>query len=204
MDFSGEYRIDADREVVWRALNDPEILQASIPGCEEVTRTAEDEFSARMTAKVGPVRAKFSGKVALSDVDPPNGYTITGEGTGGPAGFARGSASVALSDAPGGGTLLTYQAQGTVGGKLAQIGNRLIDATAKKMASEFFGAFVDQVNLAAAESATATPEAPAPEAAPAPDEAPPPTVSQGLSPALWIGGLIVITVLLLIAFAAWS
>ena len=140
MEMTGERRIPAPRQVVWERLNDPETLKACIPGCESVEKTGDNEFTAKVTAKVGPVRAKFSGKVTLTDLDPPAGYTITGEGTGGVAGFAKGSAKVSLEE-DGAETVLRYGVQAQVGGKLAQIGSRLIDATARKMAEEFFGRF---------------------------------------------------------------
>ncbi|MHA1566561.1 MAG: SRPBCC family protein, partial [Alphaproteobacteria bacterium] len=140
MDMTGEYRIAASREAVWEALNDPEVLKQCIPGCESVDKTSDTTFSAKVTAKVGPVKAKFSGDVTLSDLDPPNGYRISGEGKGGPAGFAKGGATVKLEE-DGDGTLLKYEVKATVGGKLAQIGSRLIDATARKMATEFFSNF---------------------------------------------------------------
>ena len=143
MDMSGEYVIPAPRKDVWVALNDPEILKQCIPGCESVNKTSDTEFEAKVTAKVGPVRAKFTGKVTLSDINPPNGYTISGEGSGGAAGFAKGGAKVSLSDDPEG-TKLSYSVDATVGGKLAQIGSRLIDSTAKKMANDF-GTFADLV-----------------------------------------------------------
>ena len=137
---SGEYVIPAPRKDVWVALNDPEILKQCIPGCESVDKTSDTEFEAKVTAKVGPVRAKFTGKVTLSDINPPNGYTISGEGSGGAAGFAKGGAKVSLSDDPEG-TKLSYSVDATVGGKLAQIGSRLIDSTAKKMANDFFSTY---------------------------------------------------------------
>lgn len=161
MDMSGEYLVPASRQKVWEALNDPEILKQCIPGCEEVNRTAENAFDAKVSAKVGPVKAKFTGAVTLSDIDPPNGYTISGEGKGGAAGFAKGGAKVALSDVEGG-TLLKYEVNAQVGGKLAQIGARLIDSTAKKMANDFFKTFSEVVGEGG--------EAPAAEA-PAPVEA---------------------------------
>src|ERR1700681_1402944 len=125
---TGEYRITAPRQRVWEALNDPTVLQQCIPGCEEIVKVSDVEWTAKVTAKVGPVSAKFAGKVTLSDLDPPNGYKISGEGTGGAAGFAKGGATVHLVD-DGKGTLLTYTVDAHVGGKLAQIGSRLIDAT---------------------------------------------------------------------------
>ncbi|KAA0578783.1 carbon monoxide dehydrogenase subunit G [Azospirillum sp. B21] len=152
MDMSGSHRIEASREAVWAALNDPDILRQCIPGCEEVVRQSDTEMTAKVVAKVGPVSAKFAGKVTLSDLDPPNGYTITGEGSGGAAGFGKGGATVALSD-DGGATLLTYTAKAQVGGKLAQIGSRLVDATARKMAEEFFARFTRIVGPAPAEAA---------------------------------------------------
>ncbi len=142
MEMTGEYRIPASREEVWAALNDTEVLRQCVPGCERVNQKSDTEFEAAVTAKVGPVKAKFIGVVTLSDLDPPRGYTISGEGSGGAAGFAKGGAKVALSD-EGGATLLTYAVDATVGGKLAQIGSRLIDATAKKMADEFFAKFCE-------------------------------------------------------------
>ncbi|MDO8840242.1 MAG: carbon monoxide dehydrogenase subunit G [Parvibaculum sp.] len=141
MELSGEYKIPATREAVWAALNDADVLLKSIPGAESVEKTADDEFEAVAKAKVGPVSARFKGKVKLTDIDPPNGYTISGEGNGGAAGFAKGSAKVSLSDAEGGGTILAYSVSAQVGGKLAQIGQRFIDSTAARMAEEFFDNF---------------------------------------------------------------
>ena len=187
MEMTGERRIPASRQQVWDALNDPEILKQCIAGCESLDKTSDTEFSARVTSRVGPVTAKFTGKVELSDVDPPNGYTISGEGQGGVAGFAKGGAKVQLAD-DGDGTLLTYEANGTVGGKLAQIGSRLIDSTARKMADDFFDKFAEAVGGAEEEAAAEEPaEAPA---------APP--KSEGLSPAVWIGGLVAIAVIVLV------
>ena len=142
MEMQGERRIPAQRQAVWERLNDPETLKQCIPGCESIEKISDTEFTAKVVAKVGPVRASFSGKVTLSDLDPPSGYTITGEGTGGVAGFAKGSAKVALEE-EGGETVLRYEVQAQVGGKLAQIGSRLIDATARKMADQFFSKFVE-------------------------------------------------------------
>ena len=141
MEMHGELRIPARREQVWEKLNDPETLKLCIPGCESVERVSDTEFTAKVVARVGPVKATFSGKVTLTDIVAPAAYTITGEGTGGVAGFAKGSAKVALDDA-GSETVLRYGVQAQVGGKLAQIGSRLIDATSRKMADEFFGRFV--------------------------------------------------------------
>lgn len=155
MDMTGEYVIAAPRDVVWAALNDPDVLKSCIPGCDELVRSAENEFTARVTAKIGPVKAGFGGKVTLSDIDPPNGYTITGEGQGGAAGFAKGGAKVALEQQNGGAsTLLKYTAAAQIGGKLAQIGSRLVEGSAKKMADEFFAAFAARVGQPAAPAAS--------------------------------------------------
>lgn len=155
MDMSGEYRIAAPQAKVWAALNDPEILRQSIEGCEEIQKTSDTEFTAKVTAKVGPVKARFGGKVTLSDLNPPHGYTITGEGSGGVAGFAKGGAKVSL-EADGDGTILRYTVSANVGGKLAQIGSRLIDGTARKMAEQFFSSFSALVAESAAMDASAT------------------------------------------------
>lgn len=140
MDLNGENIIPASRQKVWEALNNIEILKNCIPGCESITQVSETELEARVIAKVGPVKAKFNGHVTLSELDPPNGYKISGEGKGGVAGFAKGSATVVLSEYTEG-TILRYSVNASVGGKLAQIGNRLIEATAKKMAEQFFQKF---------------------------------------------------------------
>jgi carbon monoxide dehydrogenase subunit G len=159
MDMTGEYRIPAPRQRVWEALNDPEVLKASIPGCEELHKLSDHELEARVKAKVGPVSATFTGKVTLNDLNPPESYTIAGEGKGGAAGFARGGAEVALTE-DGADTLLRYHAKADVGGKLAQIGSRLIQGTAKKMADDFFSRFSRIVGDSyAAEGAAAAPAA---------------------------------------------
>ena len=144
MEMKGEHRISAPREEVWSALNDTEILKASLPGCESMEVTGENAFIAKITAKVGPVKAKFTLNITLSDLDPPNGYTITGEGKGGVAGFANGGATVSLRE-DGSNTILCFSVKANVGGKLAQLGARLIDGVAKKMADEFFGTFSEIV-----------------------------------------------------------
>ncbi len=200
MDMTGESRIPAPRQRVWEALNDPEILRQSIPGCEEIEKLSDTEMTAKVTAKVGPVKARFGGKVTLSDLDPPNGYKITGEGNGGAAGFAKGGATVRLSD-DGAGTLLSYTVEAHVGGKLAQIGSRLIDATARKMADDFFARFSEVVGGAAAPAAAAEPSAPAaatPTAAPPPPQ--PAPSPRRLSPVAWVAGLIVVIAILLYIF----
>jgi hypothetical protein len=144
MEMQGERRIAASRDQVWRGLNDPEILKLSIPGCQEIEKISDTEFTAKVRAKVGPVSATFNGKVRLSDLHPPSGYTISGEGTGGIAGFAKGGATVELSE-DGGETVLKYGVQAQVGGKLAQIGSRLVDGVARKMADDFFAKFAAAV-----------------------------------------------------------
>ena len=140
MVMSGEVQLPASREQVWEKLNDPETLKACIPGCEELNKLSDTEFQAVATQKIGPVKARFKGKVHLSDLDPPNGYKISGEGDGGIAGFAKGGAVVMLAEKDGG-TLLTYTVEAQIGGKLAQLGQRLVNGAAKKVADDFFQKF---------------------------------------------------------------
>jgi len=137
MDLSGEVRIAAPRQIVWEALNDPAVLQACIPGCQSLEKTSDTEMVAKVVQKIGPVKATFNGAVTLLNIVPPQSYTIQGEGKGGIAGFAKGGADVVL-EAAGEETVLRYDAKAQVGGKLAQLGNRLIDSTAKKLAKAFF------------------------------------------------------------------
>jgi carbon monoxide dehydrogenase subunit G len=144
MELSGDHRIAASRQAVWDALNDPEVLKACIPGCESLTQDGDNAFDAIVVAKVGPVRAKFSGRVELSNIRPPESYTITGEGKGGTAGMAKGGADVVLEE-DGDGTVLRYTVNADVGGKLAQIGSRLVKSAANKQAREFFSRFGDIV-----------------------------------------------------------
>ena len=144
MTMNGEVELPASREVVWAKLNDPDVLKACIPGCEELEKTDEQNFRAVAKVKVGPVSARFKGKVMLSDLDPPNGYKISGEGEGGIAGFAKGSATVGLAEKDGG-TLLSYNVEAQIGGKLAQLGQRLISGTAKKLADQFFSNFAKTI-----------------------------------------------------------
>jgi len=219
MDMTGEFRIPASREAVWKALNDPEILKQSIAGCEELTKLSDTEFVARVVAKVGPVKATFSGKVTLSDIDPPNGYKIIGEGQGGAAGFAKGGADVRLAS-DGAGTLLSYTVNAAIGGKLAQIGARLIDGTARKFAADFFSRFAELVTagqpaeagpagMTALPSADAGPSpasldenpppAPAPHAAPA-EMKPDIETSVGLKPWIWVSALILVAIVLLVIY----
>ena len=157
MDMSGQHTIAATRQIVWEALNDPDVLKECIPGCEEIEKTGDTGFTAKVSVKVGPVKAKFSGQVTLSDIDPPNGYIISGEGKGGAAGFAKGGAKVRLQEADGGAsTVLDYDVNASIGGKLAQIGARLIDSTAKKYANDFFEKFSEIATSRGASGAAAT------------------------------------------------
>ena len=141
MIMTGEVQLPATRQAVWDKLNDPDVLKACIPGCEELEKTEDHGFRATAKMKVGPVSARFKGKVTLSDLDPPNGYTISGEGQGGVAGFAKGGATVRLEADGEDATILHYDAKADVGGKIAQLGARLIDGTAKKLAGDFFEKF---------------------------------------------------------------
>ena len=188
MEITGEHRIVASRDEVWKALNDPTVLRASIPGLESLDKKSDTEFTATVVAKVGPVKAKFKGSVTLSDLDPPRGYRIMGEGQGGAAGFARGTCLVNLHE-EGMETLLRYQAEAQVGGKLAQIGSRLISGAATKLANEFFSAFASQLELS---TVLETPSA----------KQNKPVNLTGLSasagrpsvaPAYWIAGLVIVT-----------
>ena len=144
MTMNGEVQLAAPRAAVWAKLNDPEVLKLCIPGCETLEKLSDTEFQAAATNKIGPVKARFKGKVRLSDLDPPNGYRISGEGDGGVAGFAKGGATVALAEKDGG-TLLTYNVEAQIGGKLAQLGQRLVNSAAKKTADDFFLKFAEAV-----------------------------------------------------------
>ena len=183
MKMSGEQRIAAPRAKVWEALNDSEILKQCIPGCQSLERESADRLKAAIAIKIGPISARFAGAVTLSDFDPPNSYTISGEGQGGAAGFAKGGAKVRLAD-DSGGTLLTYDVDAQVGGRLAQLGGPVIEATAKQLAASFFKKFgqiaaASAVPEQAAEGAPAQPST-GPTAAPAPPE--PPATSTPLAP----------------------
>jgi len=188
MDMKGEYRIAARREEVWALINDPAVLRACIPGCDSLEGTPETGFAARVTTKIGPVKATFAGNVALSNVNAPESLTISGEGKGGVAGFAKGGADVHLAE-DGAQTVLTYLAKAQVGGKLAQLGARLIDSTAKKLADEFFEKLAAQA-AAAAQDDAARPAAVV-EAAPSVEAVPP----QGRSPYLLVGLAVVAVVI---------
>ena len=189
MEMSGEQHISLPQQRVWEALNDPAILKACIPGCESIDRVSDNEYKVAMTASIGPVKAKFNGKLLLADMNPPNSYSLAFEGSGGAAGFGKGSAQVALAP-DGAGTLLTYKATASVGGKLAQIGSRLIDGVAKKMSDDFFIRFNKTVAPVEASPAAAS------------------TAQPGSAPAMgpakfavpiwaWVGGGIVVLLILL-------
>ncbi|MGZ6007890.1 MAG: CoxG family protein [Rhizomicrobium sp.] len=193
MDFTGRYVIAAAPQKVWEGLNDPTILKTCIPGCEQLDKTSPTDFVATARLKIGPLSATFKGKVSLSELDPPHRCRLSGEGQGGVAGFAKGDAEVVLTP-EGSGTVLSYTAKASVGGKLAQIGQRLIDGAAKQIADDFFKRFAATLELP-----TLSPD-PEVEAVPA---KPPQTVVEpraGLSPAIWVGALIVAIVILLLLF----
>lgn len=211
MDLTGEYRIPAPREDVWRALNDPNILKQCIPGCESVEKVSDTEFTAKVVLKIGPMSAKFSGKGILSNLDPPNGYTITGEGQGGVAGFGKGTADVKL-ESEGSATVMRYKAAAQVGGKMAQLGARLIDSTTKKLADEFFGKFAQVVSPAAASGAPPSSGGDSPSPEEVPEASPGAAVTPGkaptsmsaaapesgrIKPAVWIPVLVVVIAALL-------
>jgi uncharacterized protein len=180
---SGEHLIAADAESVWRALNDPEVLKSAIEGCERLERIADDRFEGVVKVKVGPVSAAFTGEVTLSDLDPPRGYTLSASAKGGPAGFGKGTARVTLTPEAGG-VRLAYEVDAQVGGKLAQVGQRLIDAAARQMADNFFTRFAEAVGGP-------------PEIA---SESAPPAVKNGTGLRAWIiVGVVVVLLGLLIA-----
>jgi len=205
MDMKGEFRVPLPQDVVWRALNDPEVLKASIPGCDELIRESDTSFKGKISAAVGPVRAKFTGTATLSDIDAPNGYTLTGSGSGGAAGMVKGGAKVRLVP-EGSETLLQYEASAQVAGKLAQIGSRLVDMAAKKMADDFFGNFVAQ--LQAAQPAAAAEPEPGPEPKPATEqeaeEKAIEIVSETVAPArrAWLVLALVVAIILVFALRA--
>lgn len=193
MEMTGEQLVPASQQDTWQALNDPEILKACVPGCEAIEQAAENEYRVAMVARVGPVNAKFKGKLSLSDLDPPNAYSIAFEGQGGAAGFGKGSARVTLA-AQGDGTRLAYAVKASVGGKLAQIGSRLVDAAARKIADDFFKAF----NAKVASLHGVAPAEPHEEAhpEPVPRDADMPTLSN-LSVGLVAAAALVIVIVLL-------
>jgi carbon monoxide dehydrogenase subunit G len=199
MEMSGEERIPASQADTWAALNDPEMLKACVPGCDSIERVADGEFQVLMVARIGPVSAKFKGKLTLSDLNPPNSYALAFEGQGGAAGFGKGSAQVQLSPEDGA-TRLKYQVKASVGGKLAQIGSRLVDAAARKIAQDFFAAFNEKVGAKHGAAAT---EGAADEHHAAAVERDPdlPTVSNASLAFLAAGALVVVAVALYVLLA---
>jgi carbon monoxide dehydrogenase subunit G len=199
MDFSGSYAIPATREVVWAALNDPDVLKACIPGCESLVKTDARHFNATAILKIGPVKATFKALIEQAELDPPRRCILRGEGQGGVAGFARGEAEVLLAENDSG-TVLSYTAKATIGGKLAQIGQRLIDGAARQIADDFFARFASEVSL----SASAKLPVAAEPAAVAPDDFPLEVVQNGrrdgLAPEIWVVGLIGVIAILLVLF----
>lgn len=203
MDFSGRYVIPAPPETVWDAIQNPDVLKACIPGCESLEKTADDTFEARATLKIGPVKATFKGKVTLDEMDPPRRCILRGEGQGGVAGFAKGEAEVLLTPEEGQ-TVLTYTAKASIGGKLAQIGQRLIDGAAKQIADDFFSRFVETISPPpmigdAAVPGTAAAETEIPRETAPPQAAPTPP-HQGHAREIWVIGLIAVIVILLVLF----
>ena len=180
MEMTGEQLIPLPQQRVWEALNDPAILKACIPGCESIEKVSDTEYKVVMTAAIGPVKAKFNGKLLLADLNPPHSYSIAFEGSGGAAGFAKGGAQVSLSP-EGRGTRLSYSAKASIGGKLAQVGSRLIDGVARKMSEDFFARFKQVV-------------------APAGTPAAAPAGRRGIPVLAWLVGGIVILLIFLILF----
>ncbi|CAN7468279.1 carbon monoxide dehydrogenase subunit G [Phenylobacterium sp. LjRoot219] len=194
MNMSGEQRIAAPRQRVWEALNDPAVLKRCIPGCQSLEKEADDRLKATVEVKIGPIGARFNGAVTLTDLNPPNGYTIVGEGQGGTVGFAKGGAKVRLADDGAGGTLLSYDVDAQVGGRLAQLGGPIIDATAKQLAGKFFDQFGQVVGApaAAAEPAPSAGARPAVEPARLPSAAAAPAARPaGGVPIAWVLALVV-------------
>lgn len=212
MRMDGQANLPAPRETVWAALNDPDILRQAMPGCETMAKLSETEFAATVVAKIGPVKASFNGAVTLTDVTPPYSLRLNGEGKGGAAGFAKGGADVRLEEAADGGTTLFYTVDVQIGGKLAQVGARLIDSAAKSMATEFFQRFAALLTPPA-DAAPATTEAeliaagalpPPPPELLAPAEADEAEAmddaqqqAKSLPPWIWVGGLLILVALLL-------
>jgi carbon monoxide dehydrogenase subunit G len=203
MDMCGERRIPAARTRVWDALNDTEMLRAAIPGCESVTRTADDAFEAKLALKIGPMAAKFGAKVKLENINAPASYTITGEGNGGAMGFAKGGADVALEELGPEETMLRYTVKAQVGGKMAQLGARLIDSTAKQMSDQFFDRFAAALTPPAPAEEAATDTAAAPAAPRPPITAPAgisifdllPEAPLGIPLMAWVGSAIMLVIL---------
>jgi uncharacterized protein len=185
MEMTGEQLIPVSQDKVWRGLNDPEVLKACIAGCEAIDRVSDNEYKLTIVASVGPVKAKFAGKLLLSDLNPPNSYSLSFEGSGGAAGFGKGGAQVSLKP-EGSSTRLSYSAKASVGGKLAQVGSRLIDGVAKKMADDFFAAFNGKLAGAASPKTG--------------DITVPVGASRKLHPAWWVAGVVLVALLVYLAF----
>lgn len=198
MELRGETRIAAPRTDVWAALNDPAVLARCIDGVERLERESDTRFAGTLSAAVGPVKAKFSGTVELQELDPPNRYVLVGEGKGGVAGFVKGRAEVVLTESSDGGTILSYVAQSQVGGKLAQLGTRLIEGTAKGYAERFFERLKAEVETPMPAPAAAAPAASPDESAPRDSEAELGSAPGGLPPAIWLTVLVVLVVLVLL------
>jgi carbon monoxide dehydrogenase subunit G len=198
MDLTGATDIPAPTDVVWRALNDPDVLSRAIPGSEGVTRVSDTEFEAVASAAIGPVKARFKGKVVLSNINPPSSYTISGEGSGGVAGFAKGSADVTLEPIPTG-TRLHYTVKAQVGGKLAQIGQRLIDGAARKLSDDFFARFSEIVAQPIPVTQVPTLDASSPPVAAQAASTTAPTVADGLPQIVWIPLLVTAVVAIVVA-----
>jgi hypothetical protein len=200
MELTGEQFLPLSRERVWAALNDPEILRASVPGCESLERVEDNHFKVVMAAAVGPIKARFNGKLTLTDLRAPESYSLTFEGSGGAAGFGKGGAQVGLQT-EGTGTRLVYRAHAQVGGRLAQVGARLIDGVARKMAEDFFGHFTAAVTApeAVAEPADTAASLPGAHSAASLNAPVQKRASAGSRTWLWVAGLVVVVV----AFAAY-
>jgi carbon monoxide dehydrogenase subunit G len=181
MEMTGEQLIPVAQAEVWRALNDPKVLKACIAGCDSIERVSDSEYKVAITAAVGPVKAKFSGKLLLADLNPPNSYSLSFEGSGGAAGFGKGGAKVSLQS-EGGATRLRYTASASVGGKLAQVGSRLIDGVARKMADDFFAAFNEKLAGPAVKPKEAVPAR-----------------NRGIHPAWWVAGTLLVALLIYLA-----
>jgi uncharacterized protein len=205
MEFKGRYLIPAPPEKVWNSLNDPQILRQCVPGCERMDKTDDTHFSAAAVLKIGPVKATFNANIALENLDPPHRCTLKGEGQGGVAGFARGEAEVVLTP-EGDGTVLSYTAQAQIGGKLAQIGQRLIDGAAKQVADDFFVRFAAAVASAPDTAAETLPPQPEPVQPPRVDVPAEKSAEKrgGLAPEIWVVGLIALIAALLLLFGVIS
>jgi len=200
MEFTGRYQIPASPQAVWAALNDPDVLKSCIPGCERIAKTSPTEFEATAKLKIGPVSATFNGKVTLAEMDPPHRLILKGEGQGGVAGFARGEAEVILAP-ENGGTALSYTAKANVGGKLAQIGQRLIDGAARRIADDFFARFANVVGTTTGAMLPQERETLSLECETEPTTAAEEALRrEGLAPEIWVVGLIAVIVILLVLF----